>query len=97
MDVLNIKFECSDLNREVTIREYLIELLSTLWDEGDGFSGKRPFGNSGWQYDLYEALIKNQVLQGTLDEDGHVDAFDGKEAHKLVAALIKKLGEVPND
>lgn len=32
-----------------TIGEYLKKLLLTLWDEEDGFSGKRPFGNSSWK------------------------------------------------
>jgi hypothetical protein len=38
---------------EVTIREYLRTLLSELWREEESFNGKRPFGNSGWQYDVY--------------------------------------------
>lgn len=37
-----------------TVGEYLKILLLTLWDEEDCFSGKRPFGNSGWKIrDLY--------------------------------------------
>ena len=42
----------------LTIKEYLHKLLSTLWDEGESFNGKRPFGNSGWEYDIYTALVK---------------------------------------
>jgi hypothetical protein len=40
-----------------TVRDYLKGLLQNLWIEGEGFSGKRPFGNSGWEYDLYQPLI----------------------------------------
>lgn len=40
-----------------TIRDYLKGLLTNLWTEGEGFSGKRPFGNSGWRHDLYRPLI----------------------------------------
>ena len=29
------------------IGEYLKALLSAVWHEGESFSGKRPFGNSG--------------------------------------------------
>ena len=36
-----------------TIGEYFEKLLLTLWDEQEDFSGKRPFGNSGWEYDVY--------------------------------------------
>lgn len=30
-----------------TIKSYLLSLLTELWSKGEGFSGKRPFGNSG--------------------------------------------------
>jgi hypothetical protein len=30
----------------------------TLWDEEDSFSGKRPFGNSGWKWDVYTAFLE---------------------------------------
>lgn len=40
-----------------TVRGYLKALLFTLWDEGEGLSGKRPFGNSGWDYDILTALV----------------------------------------
>ncbi|MDF2695260.1 MAG: hypothetical protein K0S65_3643 [Labilithrix sp.] len=39
-----------------TVGEYLAELLITLLTEEEGFSGKRPFGNSGWIADLEEAV-----------------------------------------
>ncbi len=34
------------------VRSYLASLLETLLNEEEGFSGKRPFGNSGWIHDL---------------------------------------------
>ena len=46
-----------------TVREYLKMLLERLWEEGEGFSGKRPFGNSGWEYDLYAALEEKGVTE----------------------------------
>ena len=45
----------------ITVCEYLERLLLTLWEEKDNFSSKRPFGNSGWEYDLYEILIENKI------------------------------------
>lgn len=39
-----------------TIREYLVFLLHRVWQEQEGFSGKRPFGTSGWNHDLTSAL-----------------------------------------
>ncbi len=77
--VLELEFESMDFNKPITIREYLEELLKTLWREGEGFSGKRPFGNSGWQYDMYSVLKKKGLIREKLDE---------KEADKFIMGLI---------
>lgn len=39
-----------------TIGEYFVALLVQLWDQGEGFSGKRPFGDSGWEWELHDAI-----------------------------------------
>lgn len=80
---------------EPTVRGYLVALLRTLWHEGDGFSGKRPFGNSSWEYDLYAPLIKAGLIRGKLDEDGYIDGVDDKAGDKLIAAAIETLAVPP--
>ena len=35
-----------------TIASELCRLLTTRLREGEGFSGKRPVGDSGWDYDF---------------------------------------------
>jgi len=58
----------------VSIRYYLISLLLKLWQEGEGFSSKRPFGDSGWYDDLEDPII--DVLAETfytLDYDDIVE------------------------
>ena len=92
---LACKMRCSDVPEYKTVRQYLRGLLLTLWEEGEGFSGKRPFGNSGWDFDLYEALIKGKHLGGKLDADGYVDHYDKKQACELIPALIVRMCE-PN-
>lgn len=79
----------------ITIRHYFCLLLFTLWKEGEGFSGKRPFGNSGWEYTIYEILVKCGAVKGTFEYDeetgecwGLAD-FDRKAADKLVFNLIE--------
>lgn len=62
-----------------TVKDYLKALLRALWDEGEGFSGKRPFGNSGWEGDLLDPLI-NQGL-----------AKSYPEANKLIFKAIQSL------
>lgn len=54
MNVLDVIVD-GDLGK-VPLRYYLGKLLYTLWCDGEGFSGKRPFGNSGWDYDIAYAL-----------------------------------------
>jgi hypothetical protein len=81
-----------------TVRGYLIALLTELWPDGEAFSGKRPFGNSGWQCDLYLPLIKAGIVAGTLDEDGYLDDFPAaseKRADDLITEAIKALGATP--
>ena len=79
-----------------TIRDYLIKLLTVLWEEDEGFSGKRPFGNSGWSWDLLQPLVTAGVLNGTLDEDGigQLDHDEEDRGHRLIAAAIISLGWV---
>lgn len=71
-----------------TVKEMLQELLTKVWDEEEGFSGKRPFGNSGWKYDVAAALISQGYLSGKLDEDGYVDSVDMTELDALITKLI---------
>ena len=61
--VLDVEIPEND-SGETTVRGYLKALLRTLWEEGEGFSGKRPFGNSGWEFDLTEPLIEGGLATG---------------------------------
>ena len=74
-----------------TIGEYLVGLLSALWIEGAGFSGKRPFGNSDWDGDIIVALVRAGYVQGEIDEDGYLDAYDEPAVNELVDAAIRSL------
>lgn len=73
-------------------RGYLAALLSELWEQEQGFSGKRPFGNSGWQYDLYVPMVRAGLVPGTVDEDGDLDEFNYKPAGELIQRAIAELG-----
>lgn len=84
---LEVRFD-SDAGDDLTVRQYLCRLLSTLWAEQDSFSGKHPFGNSFWEYDLYLPLVKAGFIDGTIDEYGSVDVKDIKKAHAYVHDLI---------
>ena len=76
-----------------TVGDYLIKLLATAWKEREDFSGKRPFGNSGWQGDIYWALVNAKLVQGRLDADGDLDEVDSEAADRLIDMVIQLLGE----
>jgi hypothetical protein len=74
-----------------TVGQYLITLLSDLWELGEGFNSKRPFGMSCWDFDIYEALIAADFVEGELDEDGYIKTVDSQAAKELVADAIRSL------
>lgn len=80
--------------KAATVRDYLIKLLSLVWEEQEGFNGKRPFGNSSWDWDIMHALGKAGVIKATFDEDGYLGDCDDEHGHRLVAAAIISLGWV---
>jgi hypothetical protein len=93
----------SDAGDNLTPREWLCDLLLTLWHDGEGFSGKRPWGNSGWETDIYKPLAQHGFIKATLTPWGDkpdevdVDMTQGEKAgaerfveQMIVAAFIKK-------
>lgn len=76
-----------------TIRAYLVALLSELWTEGEGFSGKRPFGNSGWEADLQAPLVIAGVVDGALDDESYVSRVDHEAANEAIFLAIEALGQ----
>ena len=97
---LEQSFYCHDLERRVTVRQYLQKLLLALWIEGEGFSGKRPFGNGGWQRELAVPLVAGKFIRGKLHEDpeerdgvgrGYADGYSAEAYDKAVIQLIKAL------
>ena len=77
----------SDAGDNITIRDYLYELLSLVWAEGEEFNGKRPFGNSGWEHDLYFPLVESGYIDGKTNE-GYLVHLDRIAAHAFVQRLI---------
>ena len=88
--VLDAPMEINDANA-TTVREYLTMLLVTLWTEEESFSGKRPFGNSDWSWDLVPALHNSGLLEGTLDSYGDL-LFDEAVYKTLVKDAIIFMG-----
>jgi hypothetical protein len=79
--ILALPMEANDADA-ATVRDYLIALLMNLWSDGEGFSGKQPFGNSGWEHELYEPLM----TAGLVGEDA-------RGASALIDEAILALGK----
>ena len=90
--VLDLPLGPGNDSGETTVRGYLMKLLEMVWREKEGFSGKRPFGNSGWDWDLLAPLVKAGLIAGSLDEDGYLDQCDEEAGQALILAAIKALG-----
>jgi hypothetical protein len=88
--VLMLHMQPNDANAE-TVRDYLIRLLILVWRDGEGFDGKRPFGNSGWEHELFTTLAKAGLIQASSDEDDYYD-FDRSAGRDLIELAINELG-----
>lgn len=91
-DVLAVRMQENGADAN-TIKDYLLGLLSMFWDEKDNFSSKKPFGSSGWHYDLYAALIHAGLIDGEFDEDDLIAEVDTDAGNALIKKAIKALGE----
>ena len=94
--ILELKFDSSDFAKEVTIREYLIALLSMLWVEQEEFDSKRSYGNSDWTSDIEKVLLENGFVKtGKLigvDREWF-EPVDKKELDDLMLDVIQRMCE----
>lgn len=85
-EALELEME-SDIGKS-TIRQYLHALLAAVWEKDEGFSGKRPFGNSGWKWHVYEPLVKHGLIPGVKEDDRYRPS-NRDEADAYVSKLIR--------
>lgn len=96
-EILALPMEPNDAGA-LTVREYLKALVAAVWRKGEGFSGKRPFGNSGWECDLLRALARGGAIRATFrKEDGYdweecdIPAAQERRGRGLIAEAIAAL------
>jgi len=75
-----------------TVGEYLRDTLKALVREGESFSGKRPLGNSDWDYQLARTLIRAKVIKGRISEDDEPEDFDWEDFNKAMFKAIDAMG-----
>lgn len=87
-EILALPIKRRDIDEEITIRQYFYDLMSALWTELEDFDGKRPFGNSDWEYEVYASLIRHELIPGAFDENGYIKEVDSAQANAFVLKNI---------
>lgn len=75
------------LDDNVTVRDFLLNCLVKLIEEGETFSGKRPLGNSDWMQQLCIAVGAAE-MRG--DDDVDIDYRAGEEILKAAIEELRK-------
>lgn len=73
----------------LTIRDYLVALADLVWKGGEDVV-KRPFGNSGWQDEVYRALAEGGLIDRDKYESGTSEEIEierGKADDLILLAL----------
>ena len=81
-----------------TIGEFMQQSLLNLFREGESFSGKRPCGNSGWEFQLHETLVKAGYVSGTYSSteyDTWLEDYDIDKAEDILNQVIRKCDLCP--
>lgn len=90
---LQVRFDHAKLGDDITVREYLRNLVQSVWDEKESFDGKRPFGNSGWEFDIFFPLaVAGFIDLGPIHPDENQPynwtAAQVNKAHAYVSDMI---------
>lgn len=95
--VLDLPMQQNDAGAK-TVRQYLVRLAREVWIKDECFSGKRPFGNSGWKWDLYLPLVKAGLIDGRFDEDERwLEEVDEPAGSELIIAALDELEETDRE
>lgn len=89
-DILNCPMQENDAGAK-TVREYLLSLAKQVWIEEEGFSGKRPFGNSGWSHEVYNSLAEEGIVESEEDDWGDKVVSDIPAVDKLIVEAIRSM------
>jgi hypothetical protein len=92
--VLDVPLDTTSNSAEATsVREYLAAMLTVAMQM------KRPFGFSGWRYELYRAMAKAGLLTARYDAAGDVElaSIDMNRADELLDAAVEAIRRPPAD
>ena len=93
--ILNLPIEQDNDAGAITIGDFLYRLLGNLIFDPESFSGKRPFGNSGWIYGLYAPLVRAKLIEGKYDEEfDELEDVNDEKANQLLFELLQTIFKV---
>jgi hypothetical protein len=93
-EILAVPLPTNDANA-ATVREYLVALVREVWRYDECFDGKRPFGNSGWQSEVYDGLAVAGLDDGdatvmrAIEALGESQADAEKRAEDRIVAWLR--------
>lgn len=67
MNILDVPMIDHDTEAK-TVGEFMGLLAAAVWKWGESFSGKRPFGNSDWQYYVFASVVEAGLMEAEKDE-----------------------------
>ena len=93
-EVLDLPMPEGHESGAATIRQFFVAVADRVWNYGEEFSGKHPFGNANWHWDLYRVLVQAGVVEGFRDGlGGELLPSDIFVADRIVRDAIRALGD----
>jgi hypothetical protein len=80
--------------RQTTLRKEIWKLGTDVWKRQQGFSGKRPYGDSGYYHNVVRGLVEKRLVPGVMKNEGTDDDpwwyadFDWKEVDGIIHPLL---------
>lgn len=65
------------------------EVLNDLHREADCFSGKRAFGDDSWSWAFATLLIKENLIEGELNEDDFAETVVWSDYNQVIQSILK--------
>lgn len=83
-DVLNMDVDGTPL------RKMLKDLLTMVIMQGESFDSKRPWGDGGWEFDIYLAMVQNGFVDGKI-EDFMLWEVDTTKCDEILIRCIEEI------
>lgn len=83
----------SQAGNMLTLRQYFCRIVEEVFIWGEGFSGKRPFGESWWRHELVDALRESGALLPEPPDAPKEEEGDESAEFLVILKLIALMAE----